>query len=70
MKRIVYYVIIPAVMPALFFAVASTPVEVLGCRLRGFIALLIAFISGLAALERRSLERREGSIMIKLRFGC
>ncbi len=50
MKRIVYHVIIPAVMPALFLAVASTPVEVLGCRLRGLLALLIAFISGLAAL--------------------
>ncbi len=50
MKRIVYHVIIPAVMPALFFVVASTPVEVLGCLVRGLIALLIAFISGLAAL--------------------
>ena len=37
-------------MPALFFVVASTPVEVLGCFVRGLIALLIALISGLAAL--------------------
>jgi hypothetical protein len=51
MKRILYHVIIPAIMPALFFVVASTPVEVLGCRLRGLLALLIAFISGLAALR-------------------
>jgi hypothetical protein len=50
MKRIVYHVIIPAVMPVLFFTVASTPVEVLGCFVRGLIALLIALISGLAAL--------------------
>ena len=37
-------------MPVLFFWVASTPVEVLGCLVRGLIALLIALISGLAAL--------------------
>ena len=50
MKRIVYYIIIPAVMPAAFFVIASMPVEVLGCRTRGLIALLIALVSGLAAL--------------------
>ena len=50
MKRIVYHVILPALMPILFFVVASTPVEVLGCLVRGLIALLIALISGLAAL--------------------
>jgi hypothetical protein len=51
MKRIVYHVILPAIMPALFFIVTSTPIEVLGCLVRGLIALLIAFVSGLAALE-------------------
>jgi hypothetical protein len=50
MKRIVYHLILPALMPVLFFVVASTPVEVLGCLVRGVIALLIALISGLAAL--------------------
>jgi hypothetical protein len=50
MKRIVYHIIVPAVMPVLFLAVALTPVEVLGCFVRGLIALLIALISGLAAL--------------------
>jgi len=50
MKRIVYHVIIPAIMPAAFFVVASTPVEVLGCLVQGLMALLIALISGLAAL--------------------
>ena len=50
MKRIVYHVILPAIMPVLFFVVASTPVEVLGCLVRGLIALLIAFVSGLGAL--------------------
>lgn len=50
MKRIVYHIIIPSIMPAFFFVVASIPVEVLGCRTRGLIALLIALLSGLAAL--------------------
>lgn len=50
MKRIAYHVILPAVMPVLFLVVALTPVEVLGCFLRGLIALLISLVSGLAAL--------------------
>jgi hypothetical protein len=50
MKRIVYHIIIPAIMPAAFFVIASTQVDVLGCSIRGLIELLIAFISGLAAL--------------------
>ncbi len=50
MKRILYHVIIPAMMPVLFFIVASMPAEVLGCFVRGLIAMLIALISGLAAL--------------------
>jgi hypothetical protein len=44
MKRIVYHIMIPAITPAAFFVIASMPVEVLGCRTRGLIALLIAFI--------------------------
>ncbi len=50
MKRIVYHLILPGIMPALFLAVALTPVEVLGCFFRGLIAMLIALASGLAAL--------------------
>jgi hypothetical protein len=50
MKRIVYHIIIPAFMPAVFFVIALMPVEVLGCRTRGLIALLVALFSGLAAL--------------------
>ncbi len=50
MKRVVYHITLPAIMPVLFLAVASTPVEVLGCFVRGLIAMLIALISGLAAL--------------------
>jgi ABC-type thiamin/hydroxymethylpyrimidine transport system permease subunit len=59
MKRIIYHILIPAVMPALFFRIASTPVEVLGCRTRGLMALSIAFISGLAALGTSIGAKRE-----------
>jgi len=50
MKRIVNHIIIPIMMPVLFLIIASTPIEALGCALRGLIAVLIALISGLAAL--------------------
>ena len=50
MNRITYHILFPAIMPVVFFAIATTPVEVLGCRTRGLIALLIALISGLASL--------------------
>ena len=50
MKQVLYHVIVPALMPAAFFAIAFTPVHVFGCRGRGLLALLTAFISGLAAL--------------------
>ena len=50
MRRIANHIILPAMMPVLFFIVALTPVEVLGCFLRGLIALLISLVSGLAAL--------------------
>jgi len=55
-------------MPAAFFAVALTPVYVLGCRTRGLLALLVAFVSGLAALvtiiRSRREQRRGGAIRI------
>jgi hypothetical protein len=44
------HLLVPAIMPVLFFAVASTPVDLLGCRTRGFIAFSIAFLSGIAAV--------------------
>jgi len=37
-------------MPLLFFIIAATPVETLGCRNRGLLALAISFSSGVAAL--------------------
>jgi hypothetical protein len=61
MKRIVYHVIVPAVMPVLFLIVASTPVEVLGCFVRGLIALVIALISGLAALGAAIIGTKGGA---------
>ena len=51
MKRIIYHILLPAFMPAIFFRVAFTPVEVLGCRNRGLLALMIALLSGLVALS-------------------
>ena len=50
MKRVAYHLILPVIMPVLFLIIALTPVEVLGCFLRGLIALLISLVSGLAAL--------------------
>ncbi len=50
MKRVTYHLTLPAIMPVLFLIIASTPVEVLGCAVRGLIAALIALISGLAAV--------------------
>jgi hypothetical protein len=50
MKRIIYHIIIPTIMLVAFFVVALMPVEVLGCFMRGLIALLISFVSGLGAL--------------------
>ena len=50
MKRNAYHIVLPAIMPVAFVIVASTPVEVLGCALRGLIGALIALISGLGAV--------------------
>jgi hypothetical protein len=44
------HIVLPALAPLLFFAVAATPVHVLGCRTRGLLALIIAFVSVLAGL--------------------
>jgi len=50
MKRIIYHILIPTIMPMVFFRIAMLPVEVWGCRTRGLIALLLAVVSGLAAI--------------------
>ena len=50
MSRVTRHILIPSIITVLFFAVGLSPVELLGCRTRGLLALLIALISGLAAL--------------------
>jgi hypothetical protein len=42
----------------LFFAVALSPVDLLGCRTRGLLALLLAFASGIGALVTAVLALR------------
>ena len=41
---------VPAIIPAAFFLVAAMPVEVVGCRNRGLLAILIALLGALAGL--------------------
>jgi len=50
MSRFTRHILLPLIIPILFFMVALSPVELLGCRTRGLTALLIALISGLSAL--------------------
>ncbi len=50
MERTIRHVIFPAVMPAIFFLIAATPVETLGCLTRGLLALVVSLVSGVAAL--------------------
>jgi hypothetical protein len=48
--RIFRHILLPAFAPILFLAIATTPVDVLGCRNRGLLAVAIAVISVLAGL--------------------
>lgn len=50
MPPLLRHILIPAVVPALFFVVAATPVDVLGCRTRGLLAFVIALVGVLAGL--------------------
>ena len=50
MKLIIYHILIPAIMPAFFFVIATTPVHILGCFTRGLLALIIALLSGMLAI--------------------
>lgn len=50
MKRITKHAVIPLIVPAIFFVVASLPVELLGCRNRGLIAALLAIAAGLLGI--------------------
>jgi hypothetical protein len=48
--RIFRHILLPAFAPVLFLVIATTPVDVLGCRTRGLLAIAVAFISVLAGL--------------------
>jgi hypothetical protein len=50
MRRIIRHLAVPAAVALAFFAVAAMPVEVLGCRGRGLLAVGIAIAGALAAL--------------------
>ena len=50
MKKNIRQLIIPVVITAIFFAVAALPVEILGCRNRGLIAVGIALVAGILGL--------------------
>ncbi len=58
MNSIYRHIILPAIVPALFFAVAATPVEVLGCRTRGLLAGTVALVGALAAVVAAILALR------------
>jgi len=50
MTKITKHILIPLILPALFFVIASLPVELLGCRNRGLIAALLAIASGILGI--------------------
>lgn len=50
MTRTLRHILLPALAPVVFFLVASTPVEVLGCFNRGLMALSVAMVSVIAGI--------------------
>ena len=50
MKQAFKHILIPLSLTALFFVVAATPVEVIGCRNRGLIAAFIAISGGITGI--------------------
>lgn len=63
MNKPLRHILLPAIVPALFFLIAATPVEVLGCRNRGLLAIAITFLGlggAAAAIYRVHAERRKG----------
>ncbi len=48
--RLFHHVIIPAFIVALFLSTVAMPVEVIGCRNRGLIAVTIALVGALFAV--------------------
>lgn len=47
---ILRHVVLPAILPVLFFLVLASPVSFMGCRNRGLVAVLIALAGALGAL--------------------
>lgn len=47
MKKSTKHIAIPLIIPAVFFIVASLPVDLLGCRNRGLIAVFLAILAGI-----------------------
>jgi hypothetical protein len=63
MEKITKHVIIPFIVPAIFFVIVFLPVELLGCRTRGLIAGLVgvtAGILGIVAAVRALMDRVSG----------
>ena len=63
MKKNIRHCVIPLTVTAIFFAVAVMPVEILGCRNRGLIAVGIALaagILGIVAAARAVLGKMRG----------
>jgi hypothetical protein len=48
--RIFRHILLPAFSPVLFLVIATMPVDVLGCRNRGLLAIAVAFLSVFAGL--------------------
>ena len=48
--RVYRHILLPAFAPILFLAVATTPVEILGCANRGLLAFAIALLSVLGGI--------------------
>jgi len=48
--RILRHILLPALAPILFLVIATTPVDVLGCRNRGLLAIAIVLLSVIAGL--------------------
>ncbi len=63
-NKLFFNVLIPLVIPLTFLMVAATPVELLGCRTRGLIAVAIALagsLAGLACAVKGLIDRIKGN---------
>jgi hypothetical protein len=58
LNRLYRHLLLPAVVPAVFFAVAALPVDALGCRNRGLLAATIALVGSVAGLGAASIGLR------------